>query len=122
MLDTSALLKRVILLFMSASTAERIVRTPGICGGRACIAGHRVRVLDVAIWHELRGWSPDEIVEQVPSLTLSDVHTALAYYYDHREEVQEEIRAERAQSEEFRRGNVSLLEVKLYGVRLDEAS
>ncbi len=112
----------VILLLMNASTTERIIRTPGICGGRTCIAGHRVRVLDVAIWHELRGWSPDEIVAQAPSLTLSDVHTALAYYYDHREEVQEEIRAERVQSEEFRRGNVSLLEAKLRGVRLDEAS
>ena len=79
-------------------------------------------MLDVAIWHELRGWSPDEIVAQAPSLTLSDVHTALAYYYDHREEIQDEIRAERVQSEEFRRGNVSLLEAKLRGVRLDEAS
>jgi uncharacterized protein (DUF433 family) len=60
-----------------------------MCGGRTCIAGHRVRVLDAAIWHELRGWSPDGILVQTPSLTLSDVHTALAYYYDHREDVQD---------------------------------
>ena len=107
---------------MSTSVTERITKTPGVCGGRTCIAGHRVRVLDVAIWHELRAWSPDEIVSQVPSLTLSDVHAALSYYYDHREEIQEEIRAERAQSEEFRRGNISILEAKLRGTRLDEAS
>jgi uncharacterized protein (DUF433 family) len=86
-----------------AAATERITKTPGICGGRACIAGHRVRVLDVAIWHEQNGWSPDEIVSHVPSITLADVHAALSYYYDRREEIQEEIRAERALAEEFRR-------------------
>jgi uncharacterized protein (DUF433 family) len=81
--------------------AERITNVPDVCGGRATIAGHRVRVLDVVIWHEQHGLSPDEIVSQVPSITLADVHAALAYYYDHREEIQEEIRAEREQAEEF---------------------
>lgn len=98
---------------MSTSVGERITKTPGVCGGRACIAGHRVRVLDIAIWHELRGWSVDEMVAQATSLTLSDVHAALAYYYDHREEIQDEIREERSRSEEFRRGNVSVLEARL---------
>lgn len=102
--------------------AERITKAPDICGGRASIAGHRVRVLDVVIWHEQHGLSPDEIVSQVPSITLADVHAALAYYYDHREDVQEEIRAERAQAEEFRRNNPSALTERLNRNRLDEAS
>jgi len=101
---------------------ERISRSPGVCGGRTCIAGHRVRVLDVVIWHEHQGLTPDEIVSHVPSLTLADVHAALAYYFDHREETQEEMRAERAESEEFRRTNPSLLETKLRSSRVDEAS
>lgn len=84
------------------AVVDRITKSPSICGGRACIAGHRVRVLDIVIWHEQNGWSPDEIVSQIPSITLADVHAALAYYYDHREEIQEEIRAERAMAEEFR--------------------
>ena len=65
----------------------RIVSTPGTCGGRPRIAGHRITVEDVAIWYERMGLSPDEIVSSHPSLTLSDVHAALAYYYDHRDEV-----------------------------------
>ena len=102
--------------------SERIAKFPDICGGRASIAGHRVRVLDVVIWHEQHGLSPDEIVSQVPSITLADVHAALAYYYDHREDVQEEIRAEHAQAEEFRRNNPSALTERLNRNRLDEAS
>jgi uncharacterized protein (DUF433 family) len=103
---------------MATSTTERITKTPGVCGGRACIAGHRVRVLDIAIWHEQQGLTPDEIVSQIPSITLADVHAALAYYYDHREEIQDEIRLEREQAEEFRRNNPSLLDAKLSGGKL----
>jgi uncharacterized protein (DUF433 family) len=65
----------------------RIVSTPGVCGGRPRIDGHRISVEDVAVWHERMGMSPDEIVSGHPSITLSDVHAALAYYYDHRERI-----------------------------------
>lgn len=105
-----------------AVVGERITKTPGVCGERACIAGHRVRVLDVAIWHQQYGWSPDEIVSQIPSITLADVHAALAYYYDHREEIQEEIRAEREEVEEFRRDTPSAVEAKLNRPPFKEAS
>jgi len=98
------------------------VRTPGICGGKTCIAGHRVRVLDIVVWHEHQGMTPDEIVSHIPSITLADVHAALAYYFDHIEEIQEEMRAERAFAEEFRRKNPSLLETKLRQERSEEAS
>jgi uncharacterized protein (DUF433 family) len=65
----------------------RIVSTPGTCGGRPRIDGHRITVDNVAIWHERLGMSPDEIVSAYPSLTLSDVHAALAYYYEHRAQI-----------------------------------
>jgi len=81
----------------------RIVSTPGTCGGRPRIDGHRITVEDVAIWHERQGMSPDEIVNHIPSTTLSDVHYALAYYFDHIAEIQEEMRADRAFVEDFRR-------------------
>jgi uncharacterized protein (DUF433 family) len=70
----------------------RIVSTPGTCGGRPRIDGHRITVEDVAIWHERMGMSPDEIVSEYPSITLSDVHAALAYYYENRERIDAEIR------------------------------
>ena len=107
---------------MDDSTIERIVKTPGVCGGKARIAGHRVRVLDIVAWHEHRGMTPDDIVSHVPSITLADVHTALAYYFDHVEEIQEEMRAERALAEEMRRNHPSLVKAKPRRDRMEEAS
>jgi uncharacterized protein (DUF433 family) len=75
----------------------------GAAGANARIAGHRIRVLDVAIWSERLGMSPDEIVDDYPSLTLADVHAALAYYWDHREEIEREIEEDRAVIAEYRR-------------------
>ncbi len=74
------------------SIAEHIVATPGTCGGKPRIAGHRIRVQDVAIWHERLGYSVAEIVAHYPQLALAEVHAALAYYYDHREDIQQDIR------------------------------
>ena len=53
---------------------------------------HRIRVQDIVVWHEKRGYSPDEIVDFFPGITLADVYAALAYYFDHREEIEEEFR------------------------------
>ncbi|MCP5120437.1 MAG: DUF433 domain-containing protein [bacterium] len=94
---------------MASPTGDRITKTPGVCGGRACIAGHRIRVLDIAIWHEHQGMTPDEIVSHVPSISLGEVHAALSYYFDHVDEIREEIRAEQVQVEQARRGTTSLL-------------
>ena len=77
---------------MTNVTTERIFKNPEIYGGKACIAGHRIRVMDIAIWHEDLGMSPDEIVAAYPGLSLSDVHAALAYYFDNIEEIRNDIR------------------------------
>ena len=69
----------------------RIVSTPGTCGGRPRIDGRRITVEDVAIWHERMGMSPDEIVSAYPSLTLADVHAALAYYDENRDRIDADI-------------------------------
>lgn len=86
---------------LRAPATEHITKTPGVCGGKACVAGTRVRVMDVVIWHERLGWSADEIVSQIPGVTLSDVHAALAYYFDHREEIEEDIRRNDEIAEQF---------------------
>jgi uncharacterized protein (DUF433 family) len=71
--------------------ATHIESTPGICSGRPRVAGTRIRVANIAIWTE-EGMSPDEIVASYPQLTLADVHAALAYYHDHRADVDAQIR------------------------------
>ncbi|MFL5245094.1 MAG: DUF433 domain-containing protein [Gemmataceae bacterium] len=92
----------------------RIVSTPGTCGGRPRIDGHRITVEDVAVWHERMGMSPDEIVSSHPSITLSDVHAALAYYYEHRERIDADISEGRRLVEEMKaKALPSLLRKKL---------
>jgi uncharacterized protein (DUF433 family) len=61
------------------------------CGGKPCVAGTRIRVWDVHVWHDLEGRRPEEIAAAFPQLTLADVHAALAYYLDHRSEIEEQM-------------------------------
>jgi uncharacterized protein (DUF433 family) len=75
----------------------RIVSTSGTCGGKPRIDGHRITVEDVAVWHERVGMSPDEIVSALPTITLAEVHAALAYYFENRERRDTDIR----EGEEF---------------------
>lgn len=75
---------------MTNVITQHITKTTGVCGGRACIAGHRVRVMDIVAWHEKRGYSPDEVVDMFPGITLADVYAALAYYFDNRQEIEDE--------------------------------
>ena len=98
---------------MADVIGQHIEVVSGIRGPKPRIAGHRIRVQDVAIWHEKLGMSPDEIVYAHPALTLADVHAALAYYWDHREEIEQTIIEDHAFAEELRRHSVSVLEEKL---------
>ena len=80
----------------------RIVSTPGTCGGRPRIDGHRIQVEDVAIRHERMGMSPDEIVAAYPTITHADVHAALAYYHESRERIDADIEAAKKYAAEMR--------------------
>jgi uncharacterized protein (DUF433 family) len=68
-----------------------IVRTPGTCGGKPRIDGHRIKVEHIAVCYERMGMSPDEIVSAHPTITLAQVHAALAYYFEHKEEIDADI-------------------------------
>ncbi len=87
--------------------------TQGVCGGKPRIAGHRIRVEDIAIWHERMGLSADEIVSQYPTITLSDVYSALAYYHDHFQEIRQQIAEDEAFAMEMKAKTPSLLQQKL---------
>lgn len=78
---------------MNATTHIEI--TPGTCSGQPRVAGTRIRVSNLVLWTE-QGLSPDEIVAGHPQLTLADVHAALAYYFDNREEMDKLIVADDA--------------------------
>jgi uncharacterized protein (DUF433 family) len=89
---------------------EYIGVRPGYCGGKPHILGHRIKVKHVAIWHEQQGMTPTEIVATYPTITLAQVHAALAYYYDHRAEIQAEIEEERRFVEDLRAGQPSIFD------------
>jgi uncharacterized protein (DUF433 family) len=93
-----------------SNLTEHIESTPGICGGKPRIAGHRIKVQHVVIWHERMGMTPDEIVSAHPGLTLADVYAALAYYFDHREQIEADIREGRAFADRLRAGSLSIFE------------
>lgn len=76
---------------MQPSAVNHIEMTPGVCGGKPRIAGTRIRVEDIVVWHELQGKSPNEIVADFPQLSLADVHAALVYYFDHLDEIQRQM-------------------------------
>jgi uncharacterized protein (DUF433 family) len=86
--------------------------TPGTCGGRPRIAGHRIRVQDVVVWYDRMGQSADEIVSRFPQLSLADVYAALAYYHDHRKEIDSQMEADEKFVEEMRRLYPSKLKAK----------
>ncbi|MCP4113137.1 MAG: DUF433 domain-containing protein [Desulfobacteraceae bacterium] len=64
--------------------------TPGISGGKPRIAGHRITVQNIVIWYDRMGKSADEIASEY-DLDLADIHAALAYYFDHRIEIDKAI-------------------------------
>ena len=82
---------------------HHIVMTPGVMGGRARVRGTRIRVMDIVASSQLNDWSPVEIVANYDSLSLADVHAALAYYYDHIAEVECAYLEDEAFAEEFAR-------------------
>lgn len=83
-----------------AATAEvlypHISKKPGVCGGKACIDGTRVRVMDIVALHH-QGRTVEALLKHFDSrpLTPAEVHSALAYYHDHKDEIEASFAAER---------------------------
>ncbi len=55
------------------------------------IAGTTMKVIELALDHLAYGWSPEELHFQHPHLSLGQIHSALAYYWDHKAELDEDI-------------------------------
>lgn len=67
-----------------------VTRTPGVCDGHPILRGTRVTVRVIAGYHKL-GLGGDEILAALPHLTPAQVYEALSYYYDHLDEIEQEI-------------------------------
>ncbi len=91
---------------------RHIEMTPNIAGGKPRIVGRRITVQNIVVWHEHMGQSLDEICAD-HDLSLADVHTALAYYFDHQEEIERSIEEDAACVEGLRQQSSSPLQEKL---------
>ncbi|MBA4122707.1 MAG: DUF433 domain-containing protein [Acidobacteria bacterium] len=86
----------------------------------AWVADTRVKVIEIALDKLAHGSSPEELHFQYPHLSMAQIHAALAYYYDHREELDDEIlRRLREVNELAARQADSPLRQKLRGLRLE---
>ena len=74
-----------------------IVKNKDVCNGSPIIEGTRTRVIDIALEYEVMGRSPDEIIRSHPHVNLYQIHDALSFYYENRDELDQSIK----QDQEF---------------------
>jgi uncharacterized protein (DUF433 family) len=80
-----------------------ISKDPGICSGRPCVEGTRVRVVDILALHQA-GLAPEQIVSQLTALSgPADVYAALLYYHDHRSEIEADLKDDAALAAQYER-------------------
>lgn len=82
------------------------------------VAGTQVKLVEIILDHLAHGSDAQEIHREFPHLSLGQIHSALAYYYDHQDELDAEIALRMQRAEEFRgkfeaMAGPSLLKAKL---------
>lgn len=113
--DRDELIRQAVAVALrdeTSSLSPHLEMTPGVAGGKPRIAGRRITVHDIVTWHELLGKSVDEISADY-DLTLAEIHAALAYYFDHREEVDAAMRESASFAESLRERTPSKLQQKM---------
>jgi len=71
---------------MAATAYRYLIKLPGVCQGRAIVEGTRIGVHDV-VGLIVNGASPDDVLRSLPGLTKAQLYECLAYYEDHRTEI-----------------------------------
>ncbi len=100
---------------MNVNLDRHLESTPNVRRGRPCLAGTRISVGDIVIMH-LRQGQTLELIAGKYDVPLAGVFAAMAYYHDHKVDIDDDIRADEAYAESFRTTHPSLLEQKLESV------
>ncbi len=69
------------------------------------IAGTTMKVVDLVVEQQAYGWISEELHFQHPYLTLDQIHSALAYYWDHGEELDHDISRRLKRGDDLRGAN-----------------
>jgi uncharacterized protein (DUF433 family) len=72
-------------------------------GGVPLISGTTMKVIELVLEREAYGWSPEELHFQHPYLSLGQIYSALAFYSDHKENLDQDILRRRKLVDELRR-------------------
>jgi uncharacterized protein (DUF433 family) len=75
---------------ITATVYPYISASPDIAGGVPIVSGTRVTVRRIAGYYQM-GMNVDEILSALSHLRPSQVHSALAYYFDHQEEIEKDL-------------------------------
>ena len=70
--------------------------------GVPTITGTNMKVVELVMAQLAHGWSAEELHFQHPYLSLGQIHSALAYYWDHKDELDADIERRRQYAEEER--------------------
>jgi uncharacterized protein (DUF433 family) len=90
---------------------SHITKDPEVCGGKACIDGTRIRVMDV-VSLQRQGYTPERMREAYPSLNLAQIHAALSYSYEHPEEIEASFAEDRTWEADHERAKADYLNRK----------
>lgn len=97
---------------MPSTLLNHITLSPATRGGRPCIAGTRITVDDIALMHRRLGMSLEQIGVKY-DLSMAQLHAAMAFYFDHRAEVDQRMVEDDALFEQLKRNNPSPLRARL---------
>ena len=101
---------------MPILSIEQIETSSDVRSGKPRVSGTRITVEDIAVMHLKLGMSLIEIAG-VYELSLAQVYAAMAYYFEHREDIDKRVAEEEALIQEYQRNHTSILQSKLEQLR-----
>ena len=97
---------------MQVTLNQHIEATPEVRGGKPRIAGTGMTVADIATLY-LRMGQPLDLIAGKYHLPLASVYAAMAYYYDHQDEIEQRIREDESFADSLQGNYPSRLQAKL---------
>lgn len=91
-----------------------ITTNPAVRSGRPCIAGTTLEVSVIALAKTVHGRSPDEIADEY-RLTMGQVYSALAYYYEHQSEMDAQIATQAQIADQYKAQGIGSRRAPLSG-------
>jgi uncharacterized protein (DUF433 family) len=102
---------RAVMATAAKTVYSHITKDLEVCGGKACIDGTRIRVMDI-VSLKRQGYALEKMLEAYPSLNLAQIYAALSYSYEHPEEIEASFEEDRTWEAEHQRAKAEYLNRK----------